>query len=244
MPVPEAALPVLYSFRRCPYAMRARMALLQAGQVVQLREVALRAKPQALLDVSPAATVPVLVLSDRVLTHSLDIMVWAWQSDDSGGWLARSNTPDNHALVAANDGAFKHALDRYKYAERFPEHPRSHYAQDAMQCLLAPLEQRLAQHPFLGGTTPCLTDLAVLPFVRQFAAVDAAAWDALPLPATRRWLSGWLAHPLFTRAMVKQPLWVPGATPVYFPAVAAVSERLEACRAGFGQKSSQISTKP
>lgn len=224
-----ATLPVLYSFRRCPYAMRARMALAQAGRVVQLREVALRAKPQALLDVSPAATVPVLVLPDRVLTHSLDIMVWAWQDHDRDndpghghdpeGWLARSNTPDNHALVAANDGAFKHALDRYKYAERFPEHPRDRYAQDAVLCLLAPLEQRLAQQPFLGGATPCLTDLAVMPFVRQFAGVDAATWDALPLAATRRWLSGWLGHPLFAQAMAKLPLWAPGAVPVCFPAV-------------------------
>ncbi|MES3011197.1 MAG: glutathione S-transferase [Pseudomonadota bacterium] len=217
-----ATLPVLYSFRRCPYAMRARMALAQAGQVVQLREVALRAKPQALLAVSPEATVPVLVLPDRVLTHSLDIMVWAWQGHDPDGWLARSDTPDNHALVTANDGAFKHALDRYKYAERFPEHPRSHYGQDAVQCLLAPLAQRLAQQPFLGGDTPCLTDLALLPFVRQFAAVDAATWDALPLATTQRWLSGWLGHPLFAQAMAKLPVWVPGATPVCFPAVEVV----------------------
>lgn len=216
-----AALPVLYSFRRCPYAMRARMALAQAGQVVHLREVALRAKPQALLAVSPEATVPVLVLPDRVLTHSLDIMVWAWQandrSDDSEGWLARSTTPDNHALVAANDGAFKHALDRYKYAERFPERPQASYREDALAALIAPLEQRLLNQPFLGGHQPCLTDLALMPFVRQFAAVLPAWWASAPFPTTQAWLQGWLASPLFALAMVPYTPWVPGDAATTFP---------------------------
>lgn len=222
-----AALPVLYSFRRCPYAMRARMALAQAGQVVQLREVALRAKPQALLDVSPAATVPVLVLPDRVLTQSLDIMVWAWQDNDRGddpahghdpeGWLARSSTPDNHALVAANDGAFKRALDRYKYAERFPERPQASHRDDALAALIAPLEQRLLQQPFLGDAHPCLTDLALLPFVRQFAAVLPAWWASAPFPATQAWLQGWLASPLFAQAMVPYTPWVPGDPAAVYP---------------------------
>ncbi len=212
-----ATLPVLYSFRRCPYAMRARMALAQAGQVVQLREVALRAKPQALLAVSPEATVPVLVLPDRVLTHSLDIMVWAWQGHDPDGWLARRDTPDNHALVAANDGAFKQALDRYKYAERFPERPQSSYRDDALAALIAPLEQRLLQQPFLGGAHPCLTDLALMPFVRQFAAVLPAWWASAPFPATQAWLQGWLAGPLFAQAMVPYTPWMPGDAATSFP---------------------------
>lgn len=221
MPVPDASLPVLYSFRRCPYAMRARMALLQAGHAVQLREVALRAKPQALLDVSPAATVPVMVLPCAVLTHSLDIMVWAWQNHDHGhdpeGWLARSNTPDNHALVAANDGTFKHALDRYKYPERFPDQPQTHYRDEAIEALIAPLEQRLLQQPFLGVAQPCLTDLALMPFVRQFAAVLPAWWASAPFPATQAWLQGWLASPLFDRSMVKYTPWVPGDPVMPFP---------------------------
>lgn len=212
-----ATLPVLYSFRRCPYAMRARMALAQAGQVVQLREVALRAKPQALLAVSPEATVPVLVLPDRVLTHSLDIMVWAWQGHDPDGWLARRDTPDNHALVAANDGAFKQALDRYKYAERFPERPQASYRDDALAALIAPLEQRLLQQPFLGGAHPCLTDLALMPFVRQFAAVLPAWWASAPFHATQAWLQGWLAGPLFAQAMVPYTPWMPGDAATSFP---------------------------
>lgn len=217
MLVPDAALPVLYSFRRCPYAMRARMALLQAGHTVQLREVALRAKPQALLDVSPAATVPVLVLPGAVLTHSLDIMVWAWQASDPDGWLGRSHTPSNQALVAANDGPFKHALDRYKYPERFPEQSQTRYRDEAIEALVAPLEQRLRQQPFLGGAQPCLTDLAVMPFVRQFAAVLPDWWAGAPFPATQAWLQGWLGNPLFDRSMVKYPPWVPGDPVTPFP---------------------------
>lgn len=221
MPVPDDSLPVLYSFRRCPYAIRARMALLQAGHRVQLREVALRAKPQALLDVSPAATVPVLVLPGQVLTHSLDIMVWAWQQSSHGqdaeGWLARSHTPDNHALVAANDGAFKQALDRYKYAERFPERPQAAYRDDALASLIGPLEQRLRQSPFLGGARPCLTDLALMPFVRQFAAVQPAWWASTPCPATQAWLQGWLASPLFDQAMQPCPPWAPGDPVQVYP---------------------------
>lgn len=217
MPVPDASLPVLYSFRRCPYAIRARMALLQASHRVQLREVALRAKPQALLDVSPAATVPVLVLPGQVLTHSLDIMVWAWQGRDPEGWLARSDTPDNQALVAANDGAFKAALDRFKYPERFPAQPQTSDRDAAIAALIHPLEQRLLKQPFLGGPQPCLTDLALMPFVRQFAAVLPAWWASTPFPATQAWLQVWLTSPLLAQAMVKYAPWAPGDPVVAFP---------------------------
>ncbi len=213
----DVSLPVLYSFRRCPYAMRARLALAQAGHAVQLREVLLRDKPPELLAVSPAATVPVLVLPDRVLVHSLDIMRWAWQGHDPDGWLTRSEAPEHQALIDANDSDFKRALDRYKYAERFPDRPASAYRDDAVVALIAALEPRLAVQPQLGGAMPCLTDLALMPFVRQFAAVDAAWWAQAPLPATRAWLQGWLAHPLFATAMVASPCWAPGDAPVVFP---------------------------
>jgi glutathione S-transferase len=204
-------LPRLYTFRRCPYAMRARMALLQAGQDVEAVEVSLRAKPASLLAVSPKGTVPVLLLPDgRVIEESWDIMRWALAPRDAhdtqGAW-ARAQSPENLALVQRNDGDFKHHLDRWKYPQRYPGEvlaPDAHRDR-AVDALLRPLEARLHRAPYLGGDTPCATDLAVMPFVRQFAAVDPAWFAALDLPSVRGWLNGWLAHPLFVACMVKLP---------------------------------------
>lgn len=204
------ALPILYSFRRCPYAIRARLALAHAGVAVEMREVALRDKPAAMLALSPKGTVPVLHLPDgRVLDESLDIMRWALQPHDAGGWLARAETPGHAALLAAADGPFKHWLDRYKYFNRFPERSQADYRLEAEHCLLAPLEAQLSQSPWLGGPTPCLTDAAIFPFVRQFAGVDDGWWATATWAATRAWLQTWLASDLFARVIVKRPLWVP-----------------------------------
>lgn len=212
-------LPVLYSFRRCPYAIRARLALLQAGVAVELREVDLKRKPAALLACSAAATVPVLDAGDgTVLTQSLDVMRWALDQCDPTGWLARANEPGNRQLVEANDTTFKAALDRYKYAERHPEHPRTVYRHEAQACLLAPLEARLQRAAFLGGEVPGLSDAAIFPFVRQFAAVEAHWWSSAAGPATRRWLAHWQGSPLFAACMVKVAVWHAGAAPVRFPA--------------------------
>jgi glutathione S-transferase len=203
-----APLPVLYSFRRCPYAIRARLALAHAGVAVELREVALRDKPAAMLVLSPKGTVPVLQLPDgRVLDESLDIMRWALQQRDADGWLARADTSPQAALMTATDGPFKHWLDRYKYFNRFPERSQADYRAETEQCLLAPLEALLGQTPWLGGATPCLTDAAIFPFVRQFAGVDADWWATAPWVATRAWLQAWLDSGLFAPVMVKQPLW-------------------------------------
>jgi len=213
------ALPVLYSFRRCPYAMRARMALLQAGTAVELREVDLRRKPAELLACSAAATVPVLDLGDgQVLNQSLDIMRWALVQNDPEGWLNLADAPDHQALVQDNDGAFKAALDRYKYAERHPQQPREVYRDEALACGVAPLEARLQTTPFLGGAGPCLSDLAVFPFVRQFAAVQPLWWAGATYPATRRWLAHWQSSALFTACMVKRPVWQAGAAPAVLSA--------------------------
>ncbi len=202
------ALPILYSFRRCPYAIRARLALAHAGVAVEMREVALRDKPAAMLALSPKGTVPVLHLPDgRVLDESLDVMRWALEQEDADAWLARADTPSHTALLTATDGPFKHWLDRYKYFNRFPEHSQADYRAEAEQCLLAPLEAQLSQAPWLGGATPCLTDAAIFPFVRQFAGVDDGWWATAPWTATRAWLQAWLASDLFARVMVKQPLW-------------------------------------
>jgi glutathione S-transferase len=188
--------------------MRARMALLHAGHAFEVFEISLRDKPAAMLALSPKATVPVLRLpSGHVLEESLDIMQWALAAhDDTTAW-ARSQTPDNLALLHACDHAFKPLLDRYKYPERFGLMPpeRDATAAQAMAVLLAPLEARLQHHPHLGGATPCATDWAVLPFVRQFAAVSPAWFAAQPLPAVQAWLAAWLGSALFTRCMRKVP---------------------------------------
>jgi glutathione S-transferase len=213
------ALPILYSFRRCPYAIRARLALLQAGQRVELREVDLKRKPVAMLAIAPAATVPVLDLGNgTVLAQSLDIMRWAWQQHDPDGWLARGDASPHRALVDATDGPFKQALDRYKYAERHPQHTAESYREDAVQALITPLNEALSASRFLGGTDPCWVDAAVFPFVRQFAAVDARWWSASSWTATRQWLDGWLVSPWFSRCMsARQPPWQAGDHQVIFP---------------------------
>lgn len=204
--------PILYSFRRCPYAMRARMALVASGTRCELREVMLRDKPAAMIAASPKATVPVLVLSDgTVIEESLDVMRWALARHDSEDWLAG----DDAALIAVNDGAFKYHLDRAKYPERHDSDPVQHRAAGA--ALLEPLERRLSIAAHLCGMRRSLTDIAVFPFVRQFAAPDAAWFDALPLPHVRRWLAGLVGSPLFESAMLRLPPWKPGDPPTFFP---------------------------
>jgi glutathione S-transferase len=199
--------PLLYTYRRCPYAMRARMALLQAGVAYQAHEVSLRDKPPAMLAVSPKGTVPVLVLANgEVLDQSWDIMRWAYaETGDKDTWWARAQTPENQALLALCDGEFKGHLDRYKYPQRFDDAlGTAHHASQAVAVLLNPLEASLKDQPQLGGVAPCAADMGIFPFVRQFAAVNPEWFDALPLPAVKVWLAGWLAHPLFEAAMVKK----------------------------------------
>jgi glutathione S-transferase len=206
-----ADLPVLYSFRRCPYAMRVRLALLVSGIICQIREVKLSAKPAEMIAISPKATVPVLLLSDgRVIDESLDIMRWVLGRADPDGWLDRADD----ALIARNDGPFKHHLDRYKYPDRHATDPAEHRA--AGLDLLRPLEARLASAPFLGGDAMGLTDAAVIPFIRQFAETDRAWFDSLPLPQLQAWLARLLDGALFQAAMVRLVPWQSGDSPVLF----------------------------
>jgi glutathione S-transferase len=207
-----SALPVLYSFRRCPYAMRARMALWVAGVRVELREVKLAAKPPELIAASPKATVPVLVLADgTVIDESLGIMRWALAQDDPEQWLAG----DDAALIAVNDGAFKHHLDRAKYPGRYDEDGVTDHRAAAL-ALLAPLEARLAEAPWLGGAACGLTDIALFPFIRQFAAIDPAWFAAQPLPRLQDWLERLCASDLFAAIMPRFAPWTVGDTPLYF----------------------------
>lgn len=198
--------PLLYTYRRCPYAMRARMALLQASIEFDAHEIVLREKPSGMLAVSPKGTVPVLVLQDGlVIDESLDIMRWAFEGRDQEGWWRRAQTHGCQALMALNDGPFKQHLDRYKYPQRLAGTDPVVHRDQAVVCLLQPLEQRLAIEPCLGGDQPCAADLAIFPFVRQFRAVDPGWFDAQALHATRRWLQGWLQCEQFRRCMRKLP---------------------------------------
>ena len=218
MPPPEPR-PLLYTYRRCPYAMRARMALLWAGVGFRAHEIVLRDKPPGLLAASPKGTVPVLVLpGGQVLEESWDIVRWALTLPEAPAAAAQAwelaQSPALLHLLHTNDGAFKHHLDRYKYPQRWSaagELPAAagpateDHRAAAVQCLLEPLEQRLGQAPFLGGATPCATDLALFPFVRQFAAVEPAWFAALPLPHVRAWLQHWLDSAWFQACMTKLP---------------------------------------
>ena len=184
--------------------MRARMALRTAGIQVEQIEISLRDKPTALLAISPKGTVPVLQCSDgRVIDQSLDIMRWALKQNDPQRWLQRAEETEQLGLVQRNDTDFKHWLDRYKYAERYPEFSSLHYREQAGFALLNDLEVRLARFPYLGGQDPCLSDVAIFPFVRQFAAVDANWFSTAEFPAVRRWLNGWLESDLFMSVMAK-----------------------------------------
>ena len=225
----ETPMPILYSFRRCPYAMRARLAIAAAGVRVELREVVLRAKPAAFLAASPSGTVPCLVLRQEtghetgqdVIDESLDIMRWALGRHDPQGWLtggaAAGDAAAGEAWIARCDGPFKSALDRTKYASRYPE--------------CDPLEQRGLAMAFLddlddqigqGGTgwmftRQSLADMAIAPFVRQFASIDKAWFADQPWPHLQDWLSRFCASQAFADVMAKYAPWEAGAAPVTFP---------------------------
>lgn len=197
--------PILYSFRRCPYAIRARLALAVSGTAVEHREVKLRDKPAEMLAASPKGTVPVLVLPDgRVIDESIDIMRWALARNDPEDWLAG----DDVELIATNDGAFKHHLDRYKYPERYAADGADHRA--AGRAILEGLEARLTERAYLGGERFGLADAALLPFVRQFAAVDRAWFAAQDLPQVQAWLGAFVASALFETVMAVREPWRAG----------------------------------
>ncbi len=201
-------LPVLYSFRRCPYAMRARMALLVSETPVRLREVVLRDKPEEMIAASPKATVPVLVLPDgQVIDESLAIMRWALDRNDPQDWL--QGTAAGTELIAEADGPFKHHLDRYKYPTRYENvDPLEHRAGGL--AFLEKLDGLIQPSGQLMGAEPTLADHAIFPFVRQFANNDRGWFDALPLSALQKWLGDHLASPLFATTMQKYPQWKSG----------------------------------
>lgn len=211
------APPILYSFRRCPYAMRARMALWISGTRCELREVKLAGKPPAMLEASPKGTVPVLVLAaGEVIDESIAIMRWALERSDPEGWLAG----DHPALIDLADGPFKHHLDRYKYPNRYEDergNGRIDHRGEGL-AILSDLNFRLAEREHLLGERRTMADIALFPFVRQFANVDRDWFDAQPIPHLQEWLDRHLESELFTAVMPKYAPWQAGDEPVTFGA--------------------------
>ena len=217
--------PILWSFRRCPYAIRARLALKSVGIAVALREILLRDKPDDFLAVSKSATVPVLELRDgRVIEESLDIIFWALQeAGDPAGWLSAWSLrkQETQAFLVELDGEFKSDLDRYKYASRYAADTQSaaelSNAHRASGCkFLNRIDTRLSKKPFLNGYSAGLEDYAALPFVRQFRIADMKWFDKQNWPFLQKWLQTFLHSHLFKNVMYKYKPWVPGATPIIF----------------------------
>lgn len=208
--------PIFYSFRRCPYAMRARLAIAITGVVVELREVELRDKPEAMLTVSPKGTVPVLQLENgEVIDESLDIMFWALGQNDAEHWLNSAWLQNAVQLIRRNDEEFKYHLDRYKYADRYPAYSELYYRQQG-ELFLTDLERRLNQSQFLCGDYFALADAAILPFIRQFAAVDSDWFESSPYPAVKQWLNSFLTSTLFDVVMAKYQFWKPYDPVLFF----------------------------
>lgn len=202
-------LPILYSFRRCPYAIRARLAINISNIKVELREVKLADKPEELIACSPKGTVPVLQLADgTIIDESKDIMVWALEHHDPQNWLVSGTVEkqETNRLIDFNDNEFKQHLDHYKYADRFPEQTTEYYRQQG-EFFLQLLEKKLNETKYLIRDTISLADMAIFPFIRQFAYVDKNWFDQSKYKKIQAWLNYFLNTSIFKKTMKKQPVW-------------------------------------
>ncbi|MEQ8823186.1 MAG: glutathione S-transferase [Filomicrobium sp.] len=207
--------PILWTFRRCPYAIRARLAIASAGVEVELREIQLSNKPALFLETSASATVPALRVGNQVIDESLDIMVWALSQNDPERLL---EMPDvGSEFIATNDGPFKAALDHTKYASHYPELDRN-AERDKAAAFLFDLDARLGDRPWLFGDRPTLADFAIFPFVRQFANIDRDWFDGQSWAALIAWLDRFLESDAFARVMVKYKPWSEDDVPIWFGA--------------------------
>lgn len=197
----------LYSYRRCPYAMRARMALAYSGIAVEIREISLREKPASLLAISPKGTVPVLQNDGLVIEQSYDIMKWALKQSDPDCWLTAETEAVIDAWVAKNDGPFKKLLDQYKYPDRHPDISLEETLSQATASFLGPINEQLTKGTYLLGSKVSLADIAIFPFVRQFAMVNPDWIDQSGLDSLKQWLNQHLESPLFLSVMQKYPTW-------------------------------------
>lgn len=197
----------LYSYRRCPYAMRARMALAYSGIAVEIREISLREKPASLLAISPKGTVPVLQNDGLVIEQSYDIMKWALKQSDPDQWLSAQTESIIDKWVEKNDGPFKKLLDQYKYPDRYPDISLEETLSQATASFLGPINEQLRKSTYLLGSKVSLADIAIFPFVRQFAMVNPDWIDQSGLDSLKQWLNQHLESPLFLSVMQKYPTW-------------------------------------
>lgn len=205
--------PILYSFRRCPYAMRARLAIQSAGIEVELREILLRDKPAQMLEASPKGTVPVLLTPTGVIDESRDIMSWALGQHDPEGLLEMP--PEGQQWISEIEGPFKSALDRYKYSSRY-EDAHAETERDIAAQILQKIEPMLRENAWIYGENPSFADFATITFIRQYAMVDRTWFDAQNWRGVQRWLDHFLASERFQNTMAKYVPWRPGDKPVLF----------------------------
>lgn len=215
----NASIPVLYSARNCPFCMRARMALAVSGVVVELREVDLKNKPAALLEISPKASVPVLVLQDgKVIDQSLDIVHFALRHDDPLNWL-RFEAPQAEvaALISQNDERFIKALIRLKYPERLANESNDIDWDKEAKDFLNVLEEKLSQRRYLASDNTSLPDIAIVPFVLQYSEKKPGVINEKDYKKLSFWLEGYKHSDLYRHTMVEYPVWQPGTAPQIFP---------------------------
>ena len=209
-------LPILYSFRRCPYAMRARMAIHISGQRCELREVLLRDKPPSMLEYSAKGTVPVLILQDgKVIDESLDVIDWALNLNDPDDWQRSKDKEKTKELIKINDGEFKYHLDRYKYSKRYDnEDPEFH----RKKCLkfIELINNELNNSEYIFDDNISYADIVLLPFIRQFRIADIEWFDSLPYDNLKKWLSSFLDSSLLNSIMKKYDLWKEGDKSIVF----------------------------
>ena len=209
-------LPILYSFRRCPYAMRARMAIHASGQKCELREVLLRDKPPSMIEYSLKGTVPVLILQDgNVIDESLDVIDWALNLNDPDNWQRSKDNEKTKELIKINDGEFKHHLDRYKYSKRYDnEDPEFH----RKKCLkfIESVNNELNNSKYIFDDNISYADIVLLPFIRQFRIADIEWFDSLPYDNLKKWLSSFLNSSLLNSIMKKYDLWKEGDKSIVF----------------------------
>jgi len=202
------SLPILYSFRRCPYAMRARLSLAYAGISYEHREILLKDRPEALYHLSAKGTVPVLQLTDQtVIDESMAVMKWALQKNDPDHWYT-NRIDEQDALILRNDGEFKERLDRYKYHIRFPKESFETY-QDNISDILSEYDLVLSSSSYLLGGQVSLADMALFPFIRQCAHVDLN-WFISQFKYLAEWLEAFKESSLFGSIMTKYDVWEDG----------------------------------
>lgn len=204
----DDVVPILYTFRRCPYAMRARLAIEISGVTVEYREILLRDKPQTMLEASPKGTVPVLVINNKVIIdESMNVMYWALQQSDPDNYLDSNLRDEAKKLIELNDSEFKSKLDCYKYAVRFPGKSEVEYRDECLEHLHK-LNNLLMKNEYLLGDKPTIADIAIFPFIRQFASVDRSWFDSIEYKYLQNWLNYHLESKLFKHIMIKREIWL------------------------------------